>query len=70
MNHTIKKSYVLIDTPVSCARCDLASVVGNDYMTMECPLLKTTFSINSYDDDWKNADCPLKTIEINVKMDI
>lgn len=70
MNHTIKKSYFLVDTPVSCMLCDLSlNCPSDDYMSRTCPLLGTTFSTNT-DNNWKDENCPLKSIELNIKLEV
>ena len=69
IEHTVKKSCILIDTPANCFSCPL-SAAGDDYgFTIRCPLLDTIFSEN-VPADYKDDNCPLKEVEISLKLDI
>ena len=69
IEHTVNKSYMIVDTPESCIRCQL-STPGSDYRELICPLLGTSFSSDHVSEEWKDEKCPLKPIEFSVKIDI
>lgn len=65
--NTIKKSYVLIDTPERCVDCRLVGCSAYDD-SLRCPLLDITIRPD-FDGD-KPEDCPLKTVELTVSVDM
>ena len=67
IEHTVKKSYILIDTPAACADCPFGRVSDHDYYDMQCPFLDDSFR---YESGFKREDCPLKQVELNIKLDI
>jgi len=69
MEHVIKKSYFLVDTPESCILCNLSLNCMGDVTSRTCPLLGTTFSTNT-ELDWKDENCPLKPIELSIKLEV
>lgn len=67
MEVSVKKSYLLINTPEDCTECGLCHYTDKGDALM-CPLVCE--NVISYSDGYRHERCPLKSIEINVDIEV